>query len=978
MATNLSLGITLTLIGASAAAGALGTVGQRVDSIGQAIDKLKTRQKTALGNMDREWVWGGNSVKKYADEVDKLDRKIQTLATRQERIRNLGEQMNKNRQDMSARYGDLMTAYGMSRMLGAPVEAFVRQDDALNSLQVAMMDKNGQVGASYEALKRQAVELGNQLPGTTADFVGTARALMEQGVAVDSVLNGGLKSASYLSVVLRIPAEQAGEMAAKLREAYKLSDDELTKMADSMQRAKFAFGMKPGDLMAASSYQAPTLNQLGITGIGNTNKMLAIQGMAAQVGLEGSSFGTNFSMMLSRLAKGPEMVDGATKGIKGEADDILKSLGIKFDFFDKNRNFAGLDHMVQELEKLKVIKDKMGDEKALIVADALFGAEAGRPALILAQQGMAGYLKAQETMAKQADLQQRIEKTTSSTRNTFEALTGSVENFGAAMAGPAVQWLHPVINALNDATGWMTSFAEAHPTAVKWIGLLVGGLAVAAITFLSVGVAAAGFRLALTSIQLIPLLGPGLTWLATMLRMGLSGAFGVARLAATGLWSVLVGPVASGLRIAALGALNLGRSLMTSLLSGMRAAAAGAVTLGQAMWSTLLSGLRAAGTGALWAGRMFMGGLVGGLRLAGQAALWLGRALLMNPIGLIITGIAVGAYLIYRHWTPIKGFFLGLWGGVKTAFTSAWTGATAFVSGVWSQIQTAFSGGIAGVGKLLINWSPLGLFYKAFSGVMSWFGVTLPKNFTDFGANIINGLTSGIKSAIGGAVSAIGDFAGGLKSKFTSLLGIKSPSTVFMGFGGNIGQGAALGIMQALPGVQGAASKLAGVALAGAVAASAQASAGVKPPMPVLPSVQQPGVVRQAVPQAQAAAVAPRVQPDVGLGGNIGQGVALGIMQALPGVQAAMAARANSERMAEGIRAASQALPRIQGAAPAAPGGQIGGGGMTINFSPNITVGGGANGGDVTGQVQQAMQLSMRELEQMLRRVQAEQQRRSF
>ena len=50
---------------------------------------------------------------------------------------------------------------------------------------------------------------------------------------------------------------------------------------------------------------------------------------------------------------------------------------------------------------------------------------------------------------------------------------------------------------------------------------------------------------------------------------------------------------------------------------------------------------------------------------------------------------------------------------------------------------------------------------------------------------------------------------------------------------------------------------------------------------------------------------------------------------------------------------------------------------MTIHFSPNISVGG-ENGGDVRGQVQEAMKLSMRELEQMMRRLQAEQQRRAF
>jgi hypothetical protein len=74
----------------------------------------------------------------------------------------------------------------------------------------------------------------------------------------------------------------------------------------------------------------------------------------------------------------------------------------------------------------------------------------------------------------------------------------------------------------------------------------------------------------------------------------------------------------------------------------------------------------------------------------------------------------------------------------------------------------------------------------------------------------------------------------------------------------------------------------------------------------------------------------------------------------------------------------SQAVSRREsaaGAATAAAPGQ----GMTIHFSPNITVGGGdSNGSDVRGQVQESLKLSMRELEQMIRRLQAEQQRRAF
>ncbi len=36
----------------------------------------------------------------------------------------------------------------------------------------------------------------------------------------------------------------------------------------------------------------------------------------------------------------------------------------------------------------------------------------------------------------------------------------------------------------------------------------------------------------------------------------------------------------------------------------------------------------------------------------------------------------------------------------------------------WADIQEAFNGGIAGTGKLLINWSPAGLLYKAFAAAL--------------------------------------------------------------------------------------------------------------------------------------------------------------------------------------------------------------------------------------------------------------------
>jgi TP901 family phage tail tape measure protein len=171
-------------------------------------------------------------------------------------------------------------------------------------------------------------------------------------------------------------------------------------------------------------------------------------------------------------------------------------------------------------------------------------------------------------------------------------------------------------------------------------------------------------------------------------------------------------------------------------------------------------------------GARALGLLTGAFRLVSSAVLLLGRALLMNPIGLAITAIAAGAYFIYRNWEPITRFF----------------------AGIWNEIRTASAGGLASVLTLLLNWSPIGAFYKAFAAVLSWFGIELPSKFTTFGANIMAGLVSGITGALGTVRDAIGGAADATINWFKAKLGIHSPSRVFSDLGGFISQGAAQGV----------------------------------------------------------------------------------------------------------------------------------------------------------------------------------------
>lgn len=164
-----------------------------------------------------------------------------------------------------------------------------------------------------------------------------------------------------------------------------------------------------------------------------------------------------------------------------------------------------------------------------------------------------------------------------------------------------------------------------------------------------------------------------------------------------------------------------------------------------------------------------------GFGVVALAAKGMSMALLTNPITWIVLAIAGAALLIYKNWAPISAFFVG----------------------IWNTIKTAFNGGITGISALIINWSPIGLFYSAFAKVLSWFGVDLPAKFTGFGAMILEGLKNGILSKVNAVKDAITGAVSGVIDKARGILGIHSPSRVFMGIGGYTMQGMANGIANA-------------------------------------------------------------------------------------------------------------------------------------------------------------------------------------
>jgi phage-related protein len=65
----------------------------------------------------------------------------------------------------------------------------------------------------------------------------------------------------------------------------------------------------------------------------------------------------------------------------------------------------------------------------------------------------------------------------------------------------------------------------------------------------------------------------------------------------------------------------------------------------------------------------------------------IGRVLMANPIGLIITAIALAAYVLIRHWDKVKAFFAGFWEGLTEVVGPVFSDIGTMLSAIFSDLR---------------------------------------------------------------------------------------------------------------------------------------------------------------------------------------------------------------------------------------------------------------------------------------------------
>lgn len=402
----------------------------------------------------------------------------------------------------------------------------------------------------------------------------------------------------------------------------------------------------------------------------------------------------------------------------------------------------------------------------------------------------------------------------------------------------------PMYNAALDQTRALADnllkTIQAHPQATKVIAALVAAFS----ALLAV--------LGTFTIVLAGVLGPLAIVRFSMATLGIQG----------GILSRALGIGAAAWRMFGAAAMGAGRLLLTTPIGLYAAAFAVAALLIYRYWGPIKAFVAGALAAIGKALAPMRGAFLAALQPLGRALAaakpmwdWLGRALSTAAgwLGKLFAPARASADGLSAAAAAGRGFGAVLGVVLRAALAPlAWLGrALGGLAGLFVEAmgdaRTALNGGLAALGALILNWSPLGMFYRVFAGVLSLFGVELPAKFTEFGGHLVDGLVGGISSGLGKVKDAISNMANSTVGWFKEKLGIRSPSRVFTALGGFVGEGAALGMQ----GEQQRVAKAA-LGLATAAVASFGTPALVQPTVPI--DRRAPLAAATAAPSAAAPA----------------------------------------------------------------------------------------------------------------------------
>lgn len=645
--------------------------------------------------------------------------KLARVSKQQQRMQAIKSQYDKGMETRNnmAGAGAGMTAAGAAAgaALLVPVKEYAQAEDAATQLKVSMMTSGGAVAAEFDKISELANNLGNRLPGTTADFQNMMTMLIRQGMSAKSILGGLGEATGMLAVQLKMPFEEAAEFSAQLQDATRSTEKDMMGLMDVIQRTYYT-GVNPDWMLQGFSKLSAGMDTVKMKGLEGAKALAPLLAMANQAGMtDGGSAGNAYRKVFQKS------MDSAN--ITGVLNDLktTKGIDLKLNFTDGKGEFGGLPQMFKELDKLKglstetriqLIKDLYGDDS-----------EVTQVVSLLITKGQAGYDEMMGKMNAQAGMQERVNAQLGTLANLWDAASGTFTNalvrFGEAIAPE----LKAITKWITDVSEGLGKWAKENPVLANALMKVAGVIAIVLTVLGALTLAMATiFGPMLIANAGFAMLGAKLGGASTLMKVFTGG---------TGLLRGALGLMGGGV-MKLIGILRmLFMAMMANPILAIVALIAAAAIYIWSNWDTL--GPKFA---ALWAGIM-----------AGASAAWEGIKSIVFGVGQAIANFFMTWTLagqIYTHWDQIMAWMGALPAKFMTLGSQIMQGMVDGITGSLGAVKDA----ITGAGDSTIDW------FKEKLGIHSPSRV-----FAELGGFTMAGLNQGLTENQAGPLSAVTSFA---------------------------------------------------------------------------------------------------------------------------------------------------------------------------------------------------------------------------
>jgi TP901 family phage tail tape measure protein len=340
----------------------------------------------------------------------------------------------------SAFAGGFKKAIGGGALVGSAVvagsgAAFVGVTKAAADFESQLSELNA-VSSATEAqmklLSDAALKAGADTTFSAQEAAEAQTELAKAGLTVEQIMGGALAGTLSLAAAGGLDLADAAIVSANALNAFKLSGDQTTHVADLLAAAANKSAADVSELAPALQQSALVAAQMGLTLEETTGGLAAF----AQAGLKGSDAGTSFKTFLQRLVPQTE-----------EASKAMEAMGLSF--FDNNGKFVGL---TETAGRLRTALSGMTDEQRNSTLQTLFGSDAIRAAAVIYDEGAAGVGKWISAVDDAGFASEVATKKLDNLKGDLEALKGSIETVAIGAGSGASSGLRTLV---QDLTGFV-------------------------------------------------------------------------------------------------------------------------------------------------------------------------------------------------------------------------------------------------------------------------------------------------------------------------------------------------------------------------------------------------------------------------------------------------------------------------------------------------------------------------------------------